>query len=336
MERILVVTVNWLGDAVLTTPVFKALKDEFPSSYIGVMTPSRVKDVFEDNPSIDEVIIFDEKITHKTLRDKLSFISQLKAKKFDTALLIHRSATRTLICLLAGIKTRIGYRRLKTACVLTKRIKPPSHLRHRQDQYLYLLEKIGIPINDRNPSVFLDDRERKHSLDTVKPYLEASRYLIAINPSANWRLKRWPPQYFSQLADMLKGKLSCTIFLIGADKDRSVAESVQREMKQEAVNLCGKTSLKELKGILERMDLLLSADSGPTHLASALGIPSVVLFGPTSHEVTGPRGGKVKIVRKDIDCTTPCYQLDCPDNVCMKGILPGEVFEEIKGILQAQ
>ncbi len=139
MEKILVVTVNWLGDAIMTTPVFKALKGKFPKSHVGVLAVERAKAVFDDNPYIDEVIVFDEKRT--SLQTKIDFARELKKKEYDTVFLIHRSFTRAFICWMAGIKQRIGYARFKNTLVLTKKIKPPRALLHRQDYYLYLFER---------------------------------------------------------------------------------------------------------------------------------------------------------------------------------------------------
>ena len=133
MERILIVSINWFGDCLMTTPVFKAIKDKFPSVYLAVMAPERVSGVFDDNPFIDQVIIFDEKKNQKGLLAKLKFINYLKAQKFDTVFLIHRSLTRALICWLAGIKSRIGHLRLKNSLILTHPVSVPRIPPHRQD-----------------------------------------------------------------------------------------------------------------------------------------------------------------------------------------------------------
>ena len=118
MERILIVGVNWLGDALMMTPVFRALKENIISSYVGVMTVERVKEVFEDNPYIDEIIVFDEKKHHRSLSNKWQFVNTLKKANFDSAFFIHRSFTRIFLCALAGIPERIGYGRLKSNFIL--------------------------------------------------------------------------------------------------------------------------------------------------------------------------------------------------------------------------
>jgi len=333
MEKVLVVGVNWLGDSLLTTPVFKALKKKFPDFYLGVMVVERVRGVFENNPYIDEVIIFDEKGQQKSLFAKLKFIKFLKKKKFDTVFLIHRSFTRALICFLAGINLRIGYQRLKNYLIINKGIKVPKGLLHRQDYYLYLFEKSGIVIEDRVPNFFIPESIRKNINKDLEQIKKEYPVLIGMNPSANWELKRWPISYFANLADSLVKDFKAAIIFIGAESDRTVIEEVRAKMSQSSFNFCGKTSLKELGALMQNLELFISNDSGPAHLAGALGVDTLVIFGPTSPEVTSPRGRAVKIIRKEVDCQIPCYNLDCQDNVCLKDLTVGQVYSQVKNIL---
>jgi len=332
MNRILVVTVNWLGDAILTTPAFKALKDKFPGSYLGVLAVERVKAVFDNNPYIDEVIVFDEK--NKSFTDKLEFARQLKTKRFDTVFLIHRSFTRAFICWLAGIKQRVGYTRFKNFFVLTRKIKPLRQPIHRQDYYLYLFEKCDIPIPERLPQFFIPQSARTKVREYLKTLTATSSYVIGMNPSANWDLKRWPKDCFAQLADRLIEELNCAVVFVGAAKNAAYVESVIEKMRNKPINMCAKTNLKELGALIEQTDLFISNDSGPAHLAAALKVPLLVLFGPTSPQQTSPCGQTVTIIKEDIDCQTPCYKLDCEDNICMKKIKVEDVFQKAKEHLE--
>ncbi|MDP2922273.1 MAG: lipopolysaccharide heptosyltransferase II [Candidatus Omnitrophota bacterium] len=333
MRRILVVNVNWLGDAILTTPVFRALEEKYPSSYVAVMCVERVKEVFENNPYVDEIIIFDEKSIQNNLGEKLKFAKFLKAKNFDTAFLIHRSFTRAFICMLAGIKIRVGYKRLKNFFVLTNKIIAPAIDIHRQDYYFYLFEKTGIFIKDKMPKVFINPRFKDKFRDIISETQDKYSYIVGINASANWLLKRWPTQNFAALCDRLVKELNCAIIFICAAKDRVTSEEIIRQMNEPSYNLCGQTNLKELAALMEVMNLFTSNDSGPAHLAAAVGIPTIALFGPTSSKITSPRGKYVTIIKKDISCKIPCYKLDCKNNICMTGITVDEVFLEAKRIL---
>lgn len=333
MKRILVVGVNWLGDSLLITPVFKALKQKFPDSYLGVMVVERVRGVFEDNPYIDQVIVFDEKSRQKSFFAKLKFIQFLKNNKFDTAFFIHRSFTKALICFLAGIRVRIGYQRLKNFFVLNKKIEPLKGLFHRQDHYLYLFEKAGITIEDRLPSFFIpEDIKLKISSD-LEPIKKEYDCLIGINPLANWDLKRWPRDYFANLADSLAKDFKAAIIFIGTEAERAVIEEIQGMMKQDAFNFCGKTNLKELGALIQNLKLFISNDSGPAHLAASLGVNTLVIFGPTSAEITAPLGRAVKVIRKNVKCQIPCCKLDCQDNICLKDLGVEEVYYQARSML---
>jgi len=333
MERILIVGVNWLGDSLLTTPVFKALKKKFPDSYLGVMVVERVREVFEGNPYIDEVIIFDEGGQQKDFFAKLKFIQLLRKKKFDTVFLIHRSFTRAFICFLAGIDLRIGYRRVKNYFILNKRIKPPKGLVHRQDLYLYLFEKSGIVIEDRLPIFFIPEDVRIKVNKDLELLKKEQAFLIGINPSANWELKRWPGSYFANLADCLVRDFNSAIIFIGTEAQRPLIEEVRAMMSQNSFNYSGKTSLKELGALIQNLRLFISNDSGPAHLAASLEVNTLVIFGPTSAEATAPRGRAVKVVKKNVDCQIPCYRLDCQDNTCLKDLNVDQVYAQAKNIL---
>lgn len=338
MERILIVTVNWLGDAIMTTPVPAAIKERYPDAYVAVLSPQRVAGVFENNPYVNEVISFDDTAFKKSVREKIRLIRILRSKKFNTAFLIHRSFSRTLICWAAGIKHRIGYSRLKTFFLLTQRVPLPSKTIHRQDYYLYLFEKAGVPVSGRLSQFYISNQAADKMNGFLAPIRRNYRYLAGINPSANWELKRWPVLNFAWIADKLITELNCAIFFIGADRDRDVITQVLANMTQRlSYNMCGKTNLDELAVLMKSFDLFISNDSGPAHLAAALGINTFVLFGPTVSAITGQRGKNVKLFcrlsAKEAGCKLPCYNLNCKNNICMQNIDKNDIFNEAKKIL---
>ena len=323
-------TVNWLGDALMATPVFRAIKDKIPSAYLAVMAPLRVQGVFQDNPYIDEVIVFDEKGEQKSLIAKLRFIRFLKKRNFDTVFLIHRSFTRALICCLAGMKTRIGYRRLKNYLVLTEMVSPESLPIHRQDYYLNLFEAQGIEINKKNPDFFIPPSVQDELTLRLAPLRQNHSFIVGINPSANWQPKRWPAANFSRLADFLIKQYKAAVVFIGTEKEKKVIQEVISRMEGKAYDFSGTTNLKQLGALMTNSRIFISNDSGPAHLAAGLGVLTIVLFGPTAKEVTGPRGEKVVVIQKDSVCPIPCYQVDCRDNRCLSSITVEEVINLIK------
>jgi heptosyltransferase-2 len=334
MQRILIVSVNWLGDAIMLTPACKALK-KLPGAYVAVMAHPRVADVFKDSPFVDEVITFDERGREQSISAKLAFIKTLKEKKFDTVFLVQRSFTRALLCMASGIPRRIGYTRTKTFFVVNQPIEPNPHIIHRQDFYLYLFEKTGVVVGDRIPEVFVSEQSRsrmKHFFSQITP----GKFIVGINPSANWVQKRWPYDRFAKLCDCLIKDLECAVVFIGARADKETVDKVIQNMEQKAFNLCGNTSVKELAASMQFMSLFISNDSGPAHLSAAMGTNTLVLFGPTSSQVTGPRGKHVSIVAVPPGaCTIPCYKDTCSDPRCMNAITVEEVFSYAKRFLNA-
>ncbi len=334
MKRILVANVNWLGDCVMTLPAFEAIKAARPASYVAVMVPPRIRGLFDANPFIDEVILFDERTTHRGLAAKMRFVSQLRRKKIDTAICIHRSFTRLMLCVLAGITRRVGYRRIKTAWLLTVRIKPFPKGGHRQKRYLHLFREVGIPVEKEVPRMYVDEDTRTAMYYRISSAEGAHRFLVGINVSANWDLKRWPADHFSQLCDRLIEELDCGICFVGAAKETERVAEVTGKMRNSAYyDFCGQTTLLELAALMEHFDLFVSNDSGPAHLAAACGTTALVVFGPTDPCVTAPRGENVRVIRSDVSCAIPCYNTDCEDNFCMRSVKVEDVFLEARRVL---
>lgn len=317
----------------MTTPVFKAIKNQFPGIFISVMAPLRVKGVYENNPDIDEIISFDEKNSHKSLLSKLRFIALLRKKNFDRVFLIHRSFSRALICALAGIKQRIGYRRAKNNLVLTTKINPVESL-HRQDHYLNLFIKSGIVIKDKNAIVYPSRTDTNKAGKLLQEIKGTTKFVVGINPAANWKFKRWPISNFSQLAKRLIKELNCSIFFVGTKKEDRLITSLITKINAPCFNLCGQTSIGELAALLKQSDAFISNDSGPAHLAASCNIPTLIMFGPTAPEITAPRGNKVTIIKSQVSCLIPCYKPECDDNKCMTDITVAEVFNKTREILR--
>ncbi|MBU1121861.1 MAG: lipopolysaccharide heptosyltransferase II [Candidatus Omnitrophica bacterium] len=337
MEKVLIVSVNWLGDAIMMTPIPRALKEKNPSLEVSVLAPQRVAGVFRNNPYVDEVIPFDDDALKKSFIEKLALVRTLRQKKFDMAFLVHRSFSRALICWGAGIKHRIGYARPKNFFILTKKIPEPTKALHRQDYYLHLFEKVGIKIHHRQPQIYISKKAEDKINHFLQPIRRKHSIFIGINPSANWTLKRWPAANFAYLADKLIAELNCAVFFIGTYKDKNITNQVLEKMHHTSYDMCGKTTLDELAALITNFNLFISNDSGPAHLAAALDIKTIALFGPTSSKITAPRGNHVKIIcgstTQKAECKVPCYNLKCKNNVCMQSIDRNDVLDAAKRLL---
>lgn len=328
-KRILIVEVNWLGDVLFSTPAIRAIRKKYSESYIGVLVHKRCKDVLIGNPNVNDIIVLDEENIHRGIRGKLDLVRQLKEKKFDTAYLFHRSFTRALICFLSGIENRIGYYTAKRRFLLTESVAPIQKVIHRAAHYYYLVER-NIPqdIKQLSCDFFVGEKDKSFIEELLKTEsLDTTKKLVVIHPAGNWLPKRWPKENFAKLADELIEKFNSDVIFSGAPAERGIVADILSLMKRKAVNLCGKTNLKQLGALFSKADLVISADSGPLHISVALNRPTVAIFGPTSIAITGPLTKEnIAILQKDVECFVPCYKHDCSDNRCMKLISVADVI----------
>jgi lipopolysaccharide heptosyltransferase II len=331
MNNILVINVNWLGDAVFSTPVFKALKENFPNARISCLCVPRVQKVLEFCPYIDEIIIYDEKQTHFWPWNKWSLISQLRKRSFDAAFILHRSTTRGLLAYLAGIPQRIGY--CKTKMLLTHPIVFNDEGIHRSDVYLKVLESYGLKVSDRNYRLDFDPRESKE-LNQLLYFkgITPSEKIIVLHTAGNWELKRWPAHYFARLIESIIERFGAKVILSGGQSDRDYCLAINEQANRQGIVVAGETTLGESLALYRRAQAVISSDSGPLHLAHSVGANVIGIFGPTRLETTGPRGvGKSQVLFNDVGCNkAPCYHLGCLSNVCMQTITVNDVLEAIQ------
>lgn len=333
MKRILIVNVNWLGDTLFVTPFIRAVRENYPKAYIAILTHPRCYKILEGNPNIDEIIIYDEKKEHRNILGKFSIISYLRAKKFDASFILRKSLSRTIILLFSKIPVRIGYRSGRAGFLLTRKVDPPSKEMHKVEYFLNLARQVGIETKNKNYEIAISDNDIKRGNRILKETRVKDKGFVALNAGGNWGPKRWPLENFAKLGDKIFERLKLDIVLVGAEKDISLAEKIAGFMKHKPFILCGKTDLKTLGAIFKKAACVVSNDSGPMHLAVAVKAKVVAIFGPTSPELTGPYGdAKYKVLRKDIGCKVPCYDLKCEDNRCMRAVTVEDAMEAVKEI----
>jgi len=339
-KRILIFNVNWLGDVLFSTAVIRNVRRNYPDSFIACIIPSRCYPILKGNPHLDEVIIYDEKDRHRGFLAQIDFVRKLKAKGFDTVFLLHRSFSRALMCRLAEIPERIGYHTKKRGFLLTKKIIPPSRdAMHRIDYYLNVIERAGLRVEDRYTEFFVSDEDKAFVDDFLHTQgIKKTDLLVAINPGGNWLPKRWPREHWSSLADKLIKELDAKVIITGSINDVSLATHIKSGMKEKPILACGVFNVKQLGALCKKVHLFITADTGPLHIANAVGAQRILaLFGPTSVEITGPFSRKnVSVLQKDVGCKIPCYVVHCQDNRCMKAITPHDVIEEVKRLTITQ
>lgn len=327
MKNILIVNVNWLGDTLFVTPFIRAVREKYSKAYIAILTHPRCYEILEGNPNIDEIIIYDEKKQHRNILRRFSIVSYLRSKRFDAAFILRKSLSRTLLLLFSKIPIRAGYKSKRVGFLLNRKVDTPDKELHKVEYFLNLAKALGIEAKNKNYEISISDDDMEKGKKILEPAGIKDKGFIALNAGGNWNPKRWPAENFAKLGDKIFERLNIPIVLTGGENDIALAENIAGLMKHKPFILCGKTDLKTLGAIFKKAMCVISNDSGPMHLAVAVGTKVVAIFGPTSPELTGPYGdGRYVVLRKDTGCKIPCYDSKCKDNKCMKAVTIEDVF----------
>ncbi|MBF0386809.1 MAG: lipopolysaccharide heptosyltransferase II [Candidatus Omnitrophica bacterium] len=331
MNNVLVVSVNWLGDVVFSTPVYQNLKANFPGVRITALAVPRVQPVLALCPQVDEVIVYDEDGADRFLPGKLRLIARLRQHRFDAVFFLRPSFSRVSLAFLAGIPVRVGFNTRNFLGLINRPVSPDGvDQMHRLDGYLALLARFGLTIQERTCLLAPDNDSRlKTQKLLLSKGIRENEDFYVLNTGGNWDLKQWPEECFAELASRISREKGLKVVLTGAAGDRDRVMRIAALSGGAPVELAGETDLPGLAAVFLAARGMISADSGPLHLASALGVRSVGIFGPTRPEITGPRGrGESVVLIRDVACNkAPCYYLECPENRCMKAV---EVDDVIK------
>ena len=335
-ERILVVNVNWLGDVIFAIPVFKALRAQYPQARISCLAVPRVKEILQCVPQIDDIINYDEKGKDRGILRKFALIQSLRREKFDAVFLLHGSWSRALLMFLAGIPVRVGYETKKGRRLLTHAVKLLGGDTHKADHYLNVVESFGVSSNDRTSELSVPQSAKDEITRILFGVgIEAGEKFVVVHTSGNWDLKRWPQQNWAQLIRILTQDLRIKVVISEGPNELNWANVIATQSQANPIVLAGQTNLQQLMALLERATLVISADSGPLHIASCVSQNIVGIYGPTMPSTTGPRGkAKVNILHKDVGCNrASCYYSACPDNVCMKAVTISDVVDCVRELI---
>lgn len=331
-EKILIRGPNWVGDAVLAIPAMKVIRERFPNAEVTLLVRPWVAGLFTAAPFIDK-LWREEKPS--SLGDWKRMARDIRTRQFDLALLLPNSFESALMTFLGRVPQRIGYATDGRRWMLTKSIEPAEDFRHQVEYYLDLA-KILCP-NTERASIEIqateEERINARKLLSAAGIPRDSKFLV-LNPGAAYgSAKRWHEDRFSSVAEILAGELGLDIALIGSQSERSIAEQIRDRMKRKAAVLTGKTSLETLIGVLAESSLMITNDSGPMHIAAALGVPTVAVFGSTDERVTGPCGPRTRIVKHAVECS-PCLLRECPiDHRCMNGVMVEDVCKAARELM---
>jgi heptosyltransferase-2 len=338
ISKVLVRATNWLGDAVMSLPALRAIRGIFPHAHLAVLARPWVADLYAREQSIDRVIPYP---SLQGLRARRAFASRLHAERFDAAILLQNAFDAALITWLAGIPERIGYARDGRSILLTQAVpvpEPGDIPRHERFYYLELLRRAGMlerfPPGD---TIRLDGIDASRAAGTSHlTALGIDQPVIGISPGAAYgNAKRWLPERFAETAAMLP--MDITFLIFGSASERPLCETVVESLRQagrRVRNLAGETSLREFIDLAAACRLFLTNDSGAMHIASALAVPTVTVFGATDDTTTGPTGALARVVREHAECS-PCLLRECPiDHRCMTRVTSQRVSQVAQILLE--
>lgn len=340
-QKILIVRMDRLGDLLLSTPAIRAVRKAMPQAHIAIMVRPYTYDIIKHNPDIDEIIVYDREGKHKGALGNVKFVFRLFMKRFDSAIILHSSNRSVMLPFFAGIKRRIGYDR-RAKHFLTHAIKSDKHLgkKHEIDYTLDVVREFGVDTAgaDRRPvmEIGADDAAKVDALLKRKGVKEGDR-LVLINPGASCPSRIWRKDRYREVINHLLHSGGCRVVLIGGEDGVDLAGEVLNGIEMRVLNFTGLLTVAELGALMKRSSLLISNDTGPVHIASAVGTPVIAIFGRKdpglSPVVWGPIGESNIVLHKDSGCVT-CLAHNCKNRFkCLDVVTVSDVIGAAEKIL---
>ncbi|HEY6391001.1 MAG TPA: lipopolysaccharide heptosyltransferase II [Bryobacteraceae bacterium] len=320
-SKILIRATNWVGDAVMCLPALAVIRERFPRAHIAILAKPWVADIYRRESFADEVILYNS-------ASRWKMAGELRARRFDCAILLQNAFEAALIAWLARIPVRIGYQRDGRGLLLTRAVAVPKRgeiPRHERFYYLELLRRAGI----------IDRLPESTAIRLTPPPGGRGARIIGVSPGAAYgSAKQWLPERFAEAAGALAAARGASIALFGSQSERRLCSQVTALLADHDVsNYAGETTLAQFIELAAQCELFLTNDSGAMHIASALGVPTVAIFGATDDLATGPTGAHARVVRQQVECS-PCLLRECPiDHRCMTRVSADRVIKAAQSLL---
>ena len=337
IHRILIRATNWVGDAVMTMPALEAVRANFPDADITVLARPWVIPLLENHPAVNRVIPYRRGNGFKNdFLEIIHVIRQIRAEDFNLAILFQNAFEAALLTFLGGIKNRVGYNTDGRGFLLSHGVRRRDDIMkgHQVEYYLAILRGMDWQAKSKDPTLFVDPKE----IESVGAMLlthgiDVGHFVVALSPGAIYGpAKRWPAERFAQIGDSAAEKWGAKVLILGSEGEKEIRDGVSKAMKQSALNLSGMTSLAGAMALIKRCGFFVTNDSGLMHVAAAIGVPLVAVFGSTDPIATGPRSPNARIVQHETECA-PCLKPECPEDYrCMLSITPEEVWQEMEDL----
>ncbi|MBP2632298.1 MAG: rfaQ 1 [Firmicutes bacterium] len=335
-HKILVVSIAYMGDVVLSTPVTRSLKKQFPSATIDLLVQPLAKDAAKHNPYVDHVLVYEREHAHENKATLQNFIHLLQSKNYDLALSLNDDLICAMLTGLSGARYRIGYENDSQTKFFTHTIKAQKKILHQTEKQLQILKPLGLIHQDSHIEFNISDNEMTnlyHKLD-----LTATESIVVLCPFSSHAHKNWTVDNWVSVIKHLTKRIKC--ILIGSEKELSAIQSMNTKADNVALIAAGKLTLGESAALIKSAQLFITVDTGPMHIAQAFDTPVIALMGPTHSRVWGPRN-RQDIVIRSLRCPcAPCWQLyknyhtvECLNHSCMTQITATEVIKASESIL---
>jgi heptosyltransferase-2 len=339
--KILIRATNWVGDAIMAIPALRAVRAKFPDAHIAILARPYVGDIYRHQQIADQLIAYDWKGVHAGFAGRGRLGQELRAQKFDVALLLQNAFDAAWLAWRANIRRRIGYARDGRSMLLTDAIavpKPGEIPAHEQFYYLELIRRAGW-LTERTDEKFIRLEVAPEELAAAERKLRAvgsgeKSLRVAVGAGASYgSAKCWPPERFAAALNHLQAHSDAEVVLFGTTGEMAVTGAIAAALDKPPINLTGQTTIAELLALLARCQIFLGNDSGAMHVAAAVGLPVVAVFGPTDPFGTAPVTPRCTIVQEKPYCS-PCFLRRCPtDHRCMTAVQPAAVESAISAWL---
>jgi len=338
MKNILVIKLRYIGDVLLATPVLRALRERFPDAHLAAAVNRGTEDILKWNPDLNEVLV----VERVGLAGQFRFLGEIRRRRFDCVIDLTDGDRAAILARFSGAPVRIGLNdehRWRGLLYTAVAHSEPS-VAHRIERDLETVRSLGVQPKSGLPVLRTstqDDEEGARLLDEIagEPLSRGARPLVMFQPGARYWFKAWPVERFADLANRLAERDDCRILIGGHAQEKALADQIAARARSKPVVLAGRTTLLQYAAILKRCALFVGSDNGPMHMAAALGVPVVALFGPSNPAEWGPRGQRVEVFYKGLDCRR-CFHPTCTrgEESCMKQITVGEVFAAATKLLK--
>lgn len=325
MDKILVKGTNWIGDVFLSIPAVYSIRRIFPGAEIDIALKRPLGDLLRGMDVIDNVLDYDSGFS-----GELDLVRRIRRRGYDLGVIFPRSLHSALLVFLGGAKESLGYAADMRSPLLTMSVARTEEIRsvHQSEYYRNLVSVLGDPGPLVTPVISPSNDEASWARNFLRKHGYGGGPVFGINPGAAYGdAKMWYAERFARTSDELVKKFGGKAVIFGGTKDLEAAKEVSRSMETEAIFAAGMTTIRELIALISTCTVFITNDSGPMHIAAALGVPIVAIFGSTNPITTSPMG-RAEIIRHEVECS-PCLLRACPrnDHICMELVEASEVID---------